>query len=423
MENDSRPCPSCQPRPDSGDHVLYIAPVVPAVSETFVYREILGLRRRGLRVSVATLRPASTAVGTAEADALAGEAIEVYGSGSARLARDAVMEWVVRPGRTLQTLSTVAKDALAESRGTAGRLKILWQGVAALALAKRLRRLRITHIHAHFAHAPATLAMYAAGQLGIGFSFTGHANDLFVRRSLLTEKLQRARFVAAISHWHRAFYREFVPGLSDAQLPIVRCGVDVPEGARPHRSGPPLILAVGRLVAKKGFDTLIESLKLLGRDKIDFRCRILGDGPERERLARMASDPEFAGRVTLCGEKSHREVLEALAEAELFVLPCQPAADGDADGIPVVLMEAMAAGVTVIAGDLPAIRELVLDGQTGLLVRPEHPVELAQALQSLLESPPRRAELAQAGRERVQEEFSTQVNLDRLMEALCANPD
>lgn len=390
---------------------------MPAVSETFVYREILGLRNRGLRVSVVTVRPTDAVIGDPQVEALADEAVPIYGGGLARLLVNALAECWSAPARSVQTAWRVVRDALAADERPMARLKLLIQGVGSLALARRLRPLGITHIHAHFAHVPATFAMYTAGQLGVGFSFTGHANDLFVRRSLLKEKLQRARFVACISHWHRRFYRELLPDLSDERLPVVRCGVDVPSTVRSNGTAIPLILGVGRLVAKKGFDTLLESLHVLASQGMSFRCRLIGDGPQQSRLADLAGSTPLAGRVELCGEKSHSQVLDELAQADLFVLPCRPAADGDRDGIPVVLMEAMAAGVPVIAGDLPAIRELVANDSTGLLVPPADRQSLTDAIRALLEDPTHRAALGQAGRERVRQEFATDINLDRLMEA------
>ncbi len=401
--------------------LLYLASQLPKRSETFVYRELFGLRAAGVTVLAATLHPPERELGEARLEALAAEAIPVYGAGTRRLFRDCLLECLVHPWRSAGTLLLAWRDALGadDLPNLAARLKVPGQAIAALALAHRLRGRQIDHLHAHFAHAPATVAMYAARQLGVSFSFTGHAVDLFRDRALLKPKLRRARFVNCISTWHRAFYQELV-ARPEAQYPVVRCGVDPAEfapSARPA-GNPPLLLGVGRLVPKKGFDVLLAAAVRLAARGVAFRVCIAGDGPELARLRMQAGAPGLAGRVEFPGACSAAHVRALLRDADLFVLPCRVDAEGDRDGIPVVLMEAMAAGVPVVSGDLPALRELVQPGVTGLLVPPGDADALADCLAGLLADPEQRAVLAAGGRRRVTEEFALEVNIQRILNVL-----
>ena len=424
-------------------HILYLAPVLPKRSETFVYREVLGLRGRGVRVSVASVHPPERDLGDARLDALADEALVVYGHGKrGKLG-------VFRDGARQSLIGAPA--GLAEVPPLYWP-KYLFQWEAGHALAYRLRRrfrgdAGITHIHAHMAHVPTTIAMACAKALGVPFSFTGHAADLFRDRSALRTKLRGAAFVSCISEWHRGFYRDLVPQFEDAKLPVIRCGVDLDEFSPVEPGDAPggSVLAVGRLVPKKGFDVLIEAVaKLRDRsrggepagyavtgaaDSADgltsaapenIHLTLVGDGPEEANLKALAAELNVADRIDFVGAKSNAEVRELMGEAALFVLPCREAADGDRDGIPVVLMEAMARRVSVVSGDLPTIRELVADNETGRMVKPGSADKLADAVGGLLGDAAQRERLAGAGRARVAAEFSLSVTLDRLQAAFAA---
>ena len=392
----------------SEPHLLYVGAQLPKRSETFVYREVLGLRDRGVSVGVASVHPPEQHLGDPRLDALAAEAIPVYGRGVAGKLRAVVGGRLRNPAGGLPGLRETPpaywpKHAL--------------QVVAGDALARRVRGRGFTHVHAHMAHVPATVAMACARSLGVPFSFTGHAADLFRDRSALRTKLRRAAFVACISHWHRGFYRELVPGLTDARLPVIRCGVDLNDFAVVPPVDQPHLVAVGRLVPKKGFDVL---LRALARDEAPAATRLTlaGDGPEGPVLRRLAKELGLTDRIRFAGALSNEAVRDLMAKAAAFVLPCRQAADGDRDGIPVVLMEAMARGVPVISGDLPTIRELVSDKVSGLMVPPGDPVELALAIARLLTDEALRARLGAGGRARVTEEFSQAVNLERLLAAV-----
>ncbi len=398
--------------------ILYIAGTLPALSETFVYRELFALREAGVDVRSASVHKPGRNLGDPALDTLACETFTVYGRGMVAMLAGAIKEMATHPVRSLGTLCRAKLDAiLGRDMPLSRRPKIIMQAIGALHLARRARGEGITHIHAHMAHVPTTMAMYAARQLGIPFSFTGHANDLFPQRALLKEKLRRAAFTSCISHWHRRFY-ENESGVSEAKLPIVRCGVDVRE-ERPMR-GPARaieIVAVGRLIPKKGFDVLIDAIAKV-RGSIAAQGTIIGGGPEETRLREQVTRLGVGDRVELLGARPNAEALRIVDRADLFVLPCRVDESGDRDGIPVALMEAMARGVCVISGDLPAIRELILDGKTGVMVPPGDVAALAAALDRVGRDAGLRSRLGEAGRGWVKEEFSTEVNTQRLLAAL-----
>ena len=402
-------------------HVLYLAPWLPKLSETFVYRELFALRAAGETVSSASLHKPERGLGDAALDALAAETLCVYGAGLVRMLGRSLAEAAQHPWRALQTFFMALGDGLwAKEASGRTRLKIVWHGWAGLALAHAVRPLGITHIHAHFAHVSASVAMYAARQLGCPFSFTGHAVDLFRDRVLLPQKLARAAFVCCISHWHREFYQSQVPR-AEADYPVVRCGVNPAEFTPPPPRGDVgavRIMGVGRMIPKKGFDLLLDALGVLRKEGMAFTCRLLGDGPEWAALKAQAERLGLTDVVDFPGSAPNHVVRDAMQEADLFVLPCRVDSSGDRDGIPVVLMEAMASGICSVSGDLPAIRELIEDGTSGRLVPPGDVEALVVCLRSLCVGVAERSRLATAGRARIREEFALDLNAERLRRAL-----
>ncbi len=408
--------------------VAYIAAAFPARSETFVYREVRGLRAEGWEVRTVSLNePGDNS--SAELADLRDGTVYLYGGGKGATVWAALSEAAIHPLRTLGTIGRAIGDALnpGERMRAGARVKLVAQAVAAVGAAKELRQAGVRHLHCHFAHAPTTVGMYAARQLGIPFSFTGHANDLFQRRALLSRKLERAAFVACISEWHRDFYREIRQG-GDERYPVIRCGVDVASWTPKADTGreiPPgetlHVLTVCRLVEKKGVDTLIRGLAMMSAEtKRRWRLTVAGDGPERARLEALATELACFDSIDWLGAVGNERVRELFSKADVFALPCREDSHGDRDGIPVVLMEAMACGVPVLAGDLPAIRELVVNNSTGLLVPGDQPQQVALDLGRLANDPSLRARLALEGRRHVENEFSLHTNLARLRRQITA---
>ena len=298
------------------------------------------------------------------------------------------------------------------------RLAGLWHLGVACHWAAGLAREDVRHIHSQWIHSGGTVAMYGAWLLDRPFSFTGHAADLFRDRAALTDKIARAAFIVCISDFHRRFYLD--NGARPDQLITAHCGVDTLHFGpipREREAGAPFrIVSVGRLVEKKGFAILIEAARHLKSTGAAFEIEIHGSGPLEEELRTAIATSEVGDCVQLTGQAVSQEDLPGvLADADAFCLPCVWAADNDVDGLPMVLMEAMAMQRPAVSTDLVGIPDLIIDGETGLLTPPGDARALAEALQKLSKDPALSARLAANGRAHVLADFNEQNCLDALV--------
>ena len=309
--------------------------------------------------------------------------------------------WMLRsPGKVLGTFKRVLA-ATYRSPGSAAR-SLLTVPIA-LVHARRVSSSRIGHVHAHFATYPALAAWVCHRMTGVPFSYTAHAHDLYVDDSLLRLTLPEARFVVTISE----FNRKLIAGYgADTPVELVHCGVDpglypfVPR--RVPAEGPVSTLCVASLQEKKGHEVLLEALAAApGLDRLHLR--LVGDGPLRSELERLARALGISSRVDFMGSRDETEVRRLLAEADLYVLPSRVARDGQMEGLPVALIEAVASGVPTVATRLSGIPELIVDGETGWLAEPGDPQSLRTKLeQALAEGAPASLD---AGRALVERDF------------------
>jgi colanic acid/amylovoran biosynthesis glycosyltransferase len=288
--------------------------------------------------------------------------------------------------------------------------------------ARGLRGERIDLIHAQWIQSSGTVGMYGAWLLGVPFSFTGHAVDLFRERVALKDKIRRADFIVAISEFHRELYLK--NGAREEQIHVVYCGIDAHAFAfrRPERDGHlPRILSVGRLVEKKGFQILVDACRLLVDRGLDFRCAIAGDGPLESPLRRQVAALSLEDRVVITGRPLLQEELPGfLAEGDVFAQPCVWSRDNDVDGTPRTLMEAMACGATSISTRLAGIPDIIEDNRSGLLVEPGDPVGLADALERVIRDPDLAERLALGGRDQILRKFQIESCLEPLAELFRA---
>jgi glycosyltransferase involved in cell wall biosynthesis len=385
----------------------------PRISETFILDEIRALVRHGVPVRIYALHPPGRDARVhPEAEALAAGTIVLADPSRAAL-RGALADLsACLRAHPRATLRVLLRTALRPGPRSFRRL------ARAARLAALLRRDGVAHLHAAWAHSPASVARIASILTGIPWSMTAHAKDLHLSRPpSLRKKIASARFVLACTGGHRDLLRRIgspgAPGLPEPRVLLLHHGVDTRRFA-PHadRGRPgataartPLVLSVGRLVHKKGFDVLLEAFALLRRLGVGARLEIVGEGPLRPDLERRVADLGLGDSVVLHGLRVRHEVLEAYRRADCVVLASRVTAAGDRDGIPNTLAEAMACGLPVVAARLPGTEELVVDGETGLLVPPEQPEALALALESVLRDPERRRRMGEAGRERVRRHF------------------
>ncbi|MFB3907591.1 MAG: glycosyltransferase [Candidatus Eisenbacteria bacterium] len=400
----------------------------PRLSETFVTNELLELKRRGLDVRVLSLLPPTGAVQSEESRALLADTIQVphyrNGTGFASLVRSHRRLLRRDAGRYLRTFGLVAR----RFSGSAWKRFLQAGAVAEWCLDNEVR-----HLHAGFAHVPASVVWWASRLTGIPWSFAAHAKDLYLsdRRSL-RNKMDAARFVWTCTEangrylrslgsatdvhvgYHGVDLERFGPPLH----PTSREGSGSRAGGASMGDGPPTILAVGRLVPKKGFDDLLRAAAILQEKRLDFRLVFVGDGPQRGPLTDLAGRLGVAGRARFLGSLPPDQVSREYAGARLLVLPSIVLDNGDRDGIPNVLVEAMAMGVPVVSTRVSAIPELIRDGENGLLVDPGAPAQLARAIDAVLEDAPAAAGRAARARLDVAERFDLHANSGALAELL-----
>ena len=386
--------------------VAYLVKTFPRLSETFILNEILGVEELGLELEIFSLRrqpPGSEPVHPDVAKV----------KGPVRYIPSFIRPlWP--PGLALLLFSQLALLFAAPVRyfaavrfhfssGNNPRLKDFLQ---AGYLGRALRRGKFTHLHAHFANVPTTVAEIVKHLTGIGYSFTGHAKDVYLTPpSELARKLKKAECVLTCT----AASQRYLAGLANQGTPVRLAyhGIDV-KRFRVLRSGDasrngevPLILSVARLCEKKGLEFLIEACHILVDRGVAFQCRIVGYGPLEDKLQKMIASLALQDRVFLLGMMTQDQLAGLYPQAHLFVLPCLVLKNGDQDGIPNVLFEAMVCGVPIISTEIAGVRELIEHQKNGLLVEQRNSTALADAMELLISSPGLRNDLARKGRETV----------------------
>lgn len=386
------------------------------VGDAWVGNELRIVTGAGIPVRLHALnRPAATYFKSADIEALNRDTDFIYPLSPLR----ALAAALAAPFRFKGRAVSAFWNALTGERESAKvRLTGLWHYAVACHWAAGLRGQEADHIHSQWIHSGGTVAMYGAWLLGKPFSFTGHAADLFRNRAALKDKIRRAGFIICISEFHRQFFLE--NGARPEQLHIAYCGIDTGHFTprrRTRAKGEPLhILSSGRLVDKKGFDVLIGACALLRDRGYAFRCTIAGSGPlEADLRARIAA-AGLDGRVAMTGEALKQEDIPAfMYSGDVYCLPCVWAKDNDVDGLPQMLMEAMACGLPAISTRLVGIPDLVIDGETGLLVPPEDAEALADALMRLGDDESFAQQLAESGHTHVTKSFDIDSCLEPLL--------
>ena len=280
----------------------------------------------------------------------------------------------------------------------------------------------VEHVHCHFANHPALAGWLIHRLTGLPYSFTAHGSDLHVDRTMLPTKVAEAAFVVAISRDNRSVIESEVGSRASGKVEVIHCGIDRGVFTQAERSpgGPLRIVAVGTLHEVKGQRYLIDACRLLKERGVPFSCRIIGDGPDHEALASAIEGAGLSDDVTLVGRVTSDAVADELRAADVLAAPSVPTSGGKREGIPVVLMEAMASGLPVVASRLSGIPELVTDGVDGLLVPAGDASALADALATLAASPETRTRFGLAGRQTIAREFDVEVNASRLRDRILA---
>ncbi|HZM16524.1 MAG TPA: glycosyltransferase family 4 protein [Candidatus Krumholzibacteria bacterium] len=401
--------------------VAYVLKRFPRFSETFILTEILELERRGVEVVVYSwLKPgegrfhAQTSQLQAKVHYL--DELDPY----------LWHEWLTAQwpvlGPRVERFWEILRDSL--ERGDSGRLpEILWGAW----LGAEVLREGVQHIHSHFGTMSSTVAWFASRVSGVPFSFTAHAKDIFaysMSDHRLREKLAAASRVITVTRFNRRHLLQQGSGLDPAAVRVIYNGIDLDSFAldpgRVRQSN--LILSVGRLIPKKGFDDLLDACALLKQRGVDFHCLVVGEGPDEPTLLQKRFFLGLEREVEFCGAKPQHEVAKLMQRATLLALACKDGPENDRDALPTVLLEALACSLPVVSTDFSGIPEIVDSGVDGLLVPPGDADALADGIERLLASPELRLRFAKAGRDKAERRFDVRHNAGELLDVFldCA---
>jgi glycosyltransferase involved in cell wall biosynthesis len=398
------------PASDRAPPIAFLVKIFPKLSETFILEEILGLERRGVSLRLYTLAAPTDTMTHAQVRRVRAPLTRVPDAAASR-------EFMTRHLRLFATgpLRWLGAFAAALRRGRPGLRDFLRAGW----LAEQLRLDGAIHLHTHFISAPADIAALVSTLGALPFSISAHAKDIYLSaHDELKRKLEAAQFTVTCTEFNRRTLASIAPG---AAVHRMYHGLDrtlFHPRPRAEDGAPPLILSVGRLREKKGLDTLIDACAKLRARQQPFACEIVGYGEEREHLQLRIDRLGLGNQVRLVGALARDEVIAAYARTAVYVQPSRIAADGDRDGIPNVLLEAMAMGLPVVASRVSGIPELVSHGRNGLLVEPNQATLLADAIERVLTQPALAARLGRDATTSVAEAFDNDRNLDLLCNLL-----
>ena len=381
--------------------IAYLTGEYPRASDTFIQREVFALRALGHDILTCSIRrtgPEHLVGPEQEAEHARTFMVLNAAMRPVRLIRSH-LRWMRRPGRYLSALRLAWATA---PKGIKGRVYNLFYFLEAGVLADHLANEGISHLHNHIAKASCTVAMLVNALSGLPYSFTIHGPDIFFEpiHWRIDEKARRARLVACISDFCRSQLMCFADGRDWDKLHVVHCGIDPDRYATAPSHAGKRLLFVGRLAGVKGVPVLLRALAALRDKHPTATLTLIGDGPERAALQAQAQALGLGDAARFVGYKSQSEVASAMAETDVFVLP------SFAEGVPVVLMEAMAAQVPVVTTQIAGVPELVRDGESGLLVPPGDGAALQAAIDRLLDDPERRRAMGARGRAMVSQSFN-----------------
>jgi colanic acid/amylovoran biosynthesis glycosyltransferase len=399
--------------PERPLHIAYVTTGYPYVSHTFIQNEVAALRAMGVRIDTFAISRSPASECRTPADREARATTYALRPPNPWYYARAHLRWLLRrPTAYLRALGRALRLGAGSPEDLAHQLAYFVQAVV---LWDRCRAAGITHVHAHFANVASDVASLAAalgdGEMTWSFSMHGPAEFYDVRHHHLAEKTRNARFVICVSDFARSQLMALTGPDHWDKLHVVRCGVDVSRFApvaRTSGDGPLCVTCVGRLVPEKGQQLLIEAAAAIRRTGVDLRVVLAGNGPRRAFLEACAAKLGLGEHVEFLGAVAHTEVDDLLRRSDIFCLP------SFAEGVPIVLMEAMATALPVVACRVMGIPELIEDGVDGRLLAPGSVTDLIDAVSALASAPDERRRLGQAARAKVAAQFELSANARRL---------
>jgi len=396
--------------------IAYLAPELPSLSTTFVFNEILALKKLGTEIHTYSVHQPNNKAHGRQAEQMTSKTMVIYEQSLAIAIKVLIVNLLTHKRSSFKALVQLTGDMFKTGLVSGKSFKLMYQFIRGAWLASDLRKKNIEHLHIHFAHVPTQIGMYAAALVSIPFSFTAHANDIFEHPLLIKEKIKRAKRTVSISDYNIKFMKKKGGDLD--KMEIVRCGVDsslpvrdpIEANNRVYKIG-----TLGRLVEKKGVDTLIDAGKILKRNKFDFVIEIAGGGPLKNDLEKQVVVNGLQNIVHFLDVLPHSQVFHWMQTLDAFVLAAKKDKNGDMDGIPVVLMEAMNLGVPVLSTKISGIPELVQHQKSGLTAQSDNAAELAKNLIQLRQNQSLLDKLIQGAKQRIKDEFDQSLNARRLI--------
>ena len=378
--------PNDSSAPKTPLRVAYILKMFPRLSETFILNELLELEAQGVEVSIVSLMYPNDGKYHGRLGGLQAR-VETF-------TRDKPEEYWTQSRQEGRPCPEFGMwEHVYDYAHQWGFPKDVEITLRSVAIATRLKELGIQHIHAHFATISTRVAAMVNMLTGIPFSFTSHAKDIFretVDRSLYKDLVDRSAFNITVSDFNRRFIIDRTPEVDAEKIVRLYNGIDLdffhPErrAAQAESQDPPHIVSVGRLVPKKGFDYLLQALKLLKDQSFDFRCTIVGDGEDRESLLALQKELGLQDQVEFAGALSQEAVLDLCGQATLMVLACVPDELNNMDALPTTLLEALALDLPIVSTTLTGVPEIVGE-EAGIVVEPKDSAALARGIQNVSE--------------------------------------
>lgn len=392
--------------------MLYVLSQFPSLSETFIVRELQILIERGVDVRILSLKVPRERIVQPQAAAMIDRVL--YPASGWRTLLVAFATLLRQPTVVLAFLAMTLFELWRRPVTLAKSLVAIFR---ALGRVGDMRTFAPQLIHAPWATYPATVAWLLSRLLGRPFSFTSRAHDIFIEDHMMARKLENAALAVTITEYNRRFMARWMPEPGAIPVQVIHSSLNLPElsfvrsGRQPRR-----LLSVGRLVPMKGFDILLAAVAELRSRGLELSCTVIGEGPERARLEKQRAALGLDTQVEFPGAMPQSDVVRHMGESTLMVLPCVVAPNGQSDGIPNVLMEAMATGLPVISTRISGIPELVEDGANGSLVPAGDVAALASAIESLVHDEDKCEAFALAGRRKVESDFDVRIEAGRLLE-------
>ncbi|HAC64484.1 MAG TPA: colanic acid biosynthesis glycosyltransferase WcaL [Cyanothece sp. UBA12306] len=396
--------------------IAYLAPEIPSLSETFVYREILALQKRNVEIIPISVHSPKLIDENPDIQELLQKTFFLYRRSFLTILLDNLIIFQKNPLSYFCTLDLVLKDIISIGLIKLNSLKLFYHFLQANSVAKLLINSQCEHLHIHFANVPTQIGMYAASLSKITFTFTSHANDLFENRLLLSQKVNRSKFAITISEYNRNFLVKQTN--QPEKIKVVRCGIALDQYPFSHHTkstNKKVIKSLGRLVEKKGMKTLILAINNLNNQGQEFLLEIGGDGELKEELKSLVVTYGLESKVHFQGAIPNHQVFSWIDDSDIFVLACQQDSQGDQDGIPVVLMEAMSIGVPVISTKISGIAELIEDGVTGYLAEPNNPDSLADKINQVFNDSVNLSKITQQARQKIEQKFNIDIIVNHLL--------